>query len=87
MPIGRVGWRKRVRVVGQVHSMRIQPLAGVATLECVLFDDTGGLSIVFLGRRQVAGVDIGSRMLVEGIVGDFHGRLAILNPVYQLLEP
>ena len=86
-PIGRAGWRQRVRVVGQVRSMRIQPLAGVATLECVLFDDTGGLSIVFLGRRQIAGIGIGTHMLVEGVVGDFHGRLAILNPSYQLLDP
>jgi amino acid transporter len=85
--IGSVRWRKRVRVAGQVRALRIQPRAGVATLECVLFDETGGLSVVFLGRRQVAGVEIGTRMLVEGVVGDFHGRLAILNPVYQLLDP
>jgi hypothetical protein len=32
----------------------------------------------------VAGVDIGTRMTVEGIAGDHHGRLAILNPVYRL---
>jgi RecG-like helicase len=85
--IGAARPRQRVRVTGHVRSLRVQPRAGVPTLECVLFDDTGGLSVVFLGRRSVAGVDIGTRMMVEGVVGEFHGRLAILNPVYQLLEP
>jgi hypothetical protein len=74
-------------VVGQVKSVRVQPRAGVPTLEYVLFDETGGTSVVFLGRRAIAGIDIGTRMMVEGVAGEFHGRLAILNPIYQLLEP
>ncbi|HEY3239361.1 MAG TPA: OB-fold nucleic acid binding domain-containing protein, partial [Acidimicrobiia bacterium] len=85
MPIGRARWRRRVRVVGQVRSVRVQPRAGVPTLECVLFDDSGGISVVFLGRRDVAGIGVGTRILVEGVVGEFHGRLAILNPIYELL--
>jgi DNA/RNA endonuclease YhcR with UshA esterase domain len=78
--------RQRIRVTGHVRSLRVQPRAGVPTLECVLIDGTGGLSVVFLGRRHVAGIDVGTRMLVEGVVGDYHGRLAVLNPVYELLE-
>jgi hypothetical protein len=84
--IGTARPRQRVRVTGHVRSLRVQPRAGVPTLECVLFDGTGGLSVVFLGRRHVAGIDVGTRMLVEGVVGDYHGRLAVLNPVYELLE-
>jgi hypothetical protein len=48
-------------------------------------DDTGGVTIVFLGRRRIAGIEVGARLLVEGRVSDHHGKLAILNPVYQLL--
>jgi amino acid transporter len=85
LPISAVRLRRRARVGGRVHSIRVQPWAGVPTLECTLVDDTGALSVVFLGRREVAGIDLGTRMIVEGMVGEHHGRLAILNPTYQLL--
>ena len=84
-PIGSVLWRQRVRIEGRVRIVRVQPLAGSASLELVLEDDTGALSIVFIGRRRLAGVDVGTRMRVEGTAGMHHGRLAIFNPVYELL--
>jgi RecG-like helicase len=84
-PIGEVRHRQTVRVAGRVRSMRIQPWAGVATMECVMVDDTGGLAVVFLGRRRVAGIKCGTRLVVEGMVGVHDGRLAILNPVYDFL--
>jgi len=65
--------------------VRIQPWAGVPTLECTLVDETGGIYVVFLGRREVAGIHPGTRMVVEGMVGDHGGRMAILNPEYRLM--
>ncbi|HET6952098.1 MAG TPA: amino acid permease [Acidimicrobiales bacterium] len=85
VPIGAVTWRQRVEVVGQVRILRVRPLAGTATLECVLEDDTGAMSLVFLGRSQIPGIDVGTRMRAEGTAGEHHGRLAILNPAYELL--
>jgi RecG-like helicase len=84
MPIGEVAWRKHVRVAGKVRSVRIQPWSGVATLECILVDGTGGISVVFLGRRRIAGIHPGSKLTVEGTVGEHAGRLAILNPDYEI---
>ncbi len=66
--------------------MRVQPWADVPALECTLVDGSGGLTVVFLGRRKVGGVRPGTRLMVEGIVGDHHGKLAMLNPDYTLLE-
>ena len=85
-PIGDVRWRSRVTIAGRVRSMRVAPLHDAPTLELVLVDDTGGLSVVFLGRRGIAGVDVGTRMLVEGTVGVHKARLALLNPSYRLLD-
>jgi hypothetical protein len=85
IPIADVRWRHRARVRGRVRSLRIQPWAGVATLEATLVDDTAGITVVFLGRREVAGVHCGSRLVVEGMAGAHRGRLAILNPDYELL--
>lgn len=65
--------------------MRVRPWADVATLECVVVDDTGGLLLVFLGRRQVAGLTLGRDLIAEGTVSAQRGYLAILNPVVELL--
>jgi hypothetical protein len=54
-------------------------------LECVLEDDSGAMSVVFLGRPKIAGIEVGTRMRVHGTAGQHHGRLAILNPTYELL--
>jgi hypothetical protein len=84
-PAADVTWRTRAKVQGRVRSLRIQPWAGVATLEATLVDDTGGITVVFLGRRDVPGIHCGSRLVVEGMAGAHRGRLAILNPEYELL--
>ena len=81
--IGDTHWRQRARVSGRVRSVRVQPWSGVATLECTLRDSTGGLVLVFLGRREVAGIRPGVHLQAEGMIGEHHGRLAILNPDYE----
>jgi hypothetical protein len=66
--------------------MRVRPWAeGVSTLEATLVDDSGGVTLVFLGRTRVAGLHLGSRLEAEGMVGESRERLVILNPVYRLL--
>ncbi len=85
IPIGDAQWRKRVRVAGKVRSVRVQPRAGTSNLECVLVDDTGKLLLVFQGRRRIPGIQPGARLVVEGMVGDWARRQAILNPDYELI--
>jgi amino acid transporter len=83
-PISSVQWRQHVRVHGRVQAQRVEPLGGSPSLECTLVDDTGGVSVVFFGRRAIPGVEIGAVMTVEGMAIDHHGRLAIVNPLYEL---
>jgi amino acid transporter len=85
IPIGDAQWRNRVRVAGRVRSVRVQPRAGTSNLECVLVDDTGKLLLVFQGRRRIPGIQPGARLVVEGMVGDWARRQAILNPDYELI--
>ncbi len=82
--IGDVRWRQRVRVTGRVETLRVQPLAGSPVLECTVVDETGGISLLFLGRRSLAGLDIGASLTAEGMVIEQRGRLAIINPLYRL---
>jgi hypothetical protein len=83
-PIGDVRWRDVCSIAGRVRSLRVQPWANVPTLEAVVVDDTGGLVLVFLGRRTVAGLELGRRLVASGRVGQHRGYLAILNPWFEL---
>lgn len=86
MPIGQVEWRERVKVAGRVKAMRVQPWSEkILSLELTLVDGTGGLTVVFLGRRHIGGVRLGARLVVEGTVAETRNQLALLNPAYQLL--
>ena len=86
VPIADVQFRERAHVRGRVRSLRVRPWADSPTLEVVLVDDTGGITVVFLARRRLGGVHPGTIMRVEGMVGAHERRLAILNPEYEL-EP
>ena len=86
-PIGDVEWRTRTRIRGTIRSLRVQPWADVASLECIVVDETGGILLVFLGRRKVAGIELGREIVAEGMVGQSRGYLAILSPDIELLAP
>src|SRR3954454_8767072 len=81
--IADVRWRQRVRVRGTVRKLRIQPWdSHIVTLECLLVDETGGMLVAFVGRRRVAGIQLGRSLEVEGTVIESRGQLAIMNPEY-----
>ncbi|MFN8026816.1 MAG: hypothetical protein U0W40_10830 [Acidimicrobiia bacterium] len=61
--------------------MRIHPVHGVTTLECVVADETGGLYAVFPKRRAVDGVGLGRELELEGIVESHRGHLAMVDPL------
>jgi amino acid transporter len=86
-PIGQVRWRQRARVAGRVKAVSVQPSTVSPNLLCKLVDSTGGLTLVFPGRRKVAGIVPGSRLVAEGTVGEQGGRLAMFSPDYELLGP
>ena len=84
-PLGEVTYRRRAKVVGRVRSVNVGPLAGAPTFECVLVDGSGALTVAFLGRRSVAGIQPGKYLMLEGTVGSYQGRLAMLNPEYEFV--
>jgi hypothetical protein len=56
----------------------------VPALEAELFDGSGALDLVWLGRRTIDGVEPGRRIRVEGMVCDVDGRRTMFNPRYEL---
>jgi amino acid transporter len=84
MPIGRISWRKRAHVTGRVTAIRPAAMDSAPTLEVEIWDETGGVTLQFLGRREIAGLEVGSVMIAEGMVGEQNGALTILNPSYEI---
>jgi RecG-like helicase len=84
-PIGDVRWRDRVTIAGRVQTLRVRTGGGSTTLECVVEDDTGAMSIVFTGRKHIGGLEVGTRLRAQGMAAEYRGRLAILNPAYALI--
>src|SRR5215210_7449147 len=86
-PIAEVEPRKEFSAVGEISALRIVPRAGSPSLEAVITDGTGSLTAVWTGRRRIAGVAPGKRLVVSGRGAPTgpSGRLEILNPRYELL--
>jgi hypothetical protein len=86
-PIAALEWRRHARVAGKVKTIRVQPLAGSPTVECVLVDRSGGaITLVFLGRRSIPGVGNGTLLTAEAAVGKHNGVLAMINPLYEIIS-
>ena len=85
MPIGKISWRKRAHVTGRVTAIRPAAMDSAPTLEVEIWDETGGVTLQFLGRREIAGLEVGSMMIADGMVGEQNGALTILNPAYEIL--
>jgi len=84
-PIGSIEWRKRSKVHGRVTSISTAPRGSAPMLQVEIWDETGGITLNFLGRREIAGLEVGLEMRAEGMVGEEEGQLTILNPSYELL--
>lgn len=83
-PCGDLTGRARVRLVGSLRSVTLRPRAGVPALEAELFDGTGSVVLIWLGRREIAGIDAGRTLRVEGLVSCTDGRKVMYNPTYEL---
>jgi hypothetical protein len=77
--------RKQVVVMGTVRSLTLRPRAGVPTLEVDLYDGSGTVTLVWLGRRELAGIMPGRRLRATGRITTSGGRRVIFNPRYELL--
>lgn len=73
-----------VCVAGTLRAVVLRPLAGVPTLEAELFDGTGSVTLVWLGRRRIRGIDPGRSLVARGRLTQRDGRPTVFNPSYEL---
>jgi hypothetical protein len=74
-------------VTGRIKSVIYTPRQTVPTFTAELYDGTGSIELIFLGRRRIAGLEPGRTIVAKGRIGDHDGRKVIYNPWYSLREP
>jgi hypothetical protein len=77
--------REPVRIRGVLRTVTLRPRGGVPALEAELDDGTGVLTVVWLGRRRIAGIEPGRSVSVQGRIGAHEGGRIIFNPRYELM--
>ena len=70
---------------GLLKSVTLRPVQGAPVVEADLWDGTGQINIVFLGRRRIPGITPGRHLVIHGRPTMREGQLTMMNPRYELL--
>ena len=76
---------QQVASAGTLRTVTLRPRGGVPALEAELYDGSGMIKLVWLGRRRIGGVEPGprDRRPTAGST-DQRGVLTLYNPRYEL---
>lgn len=77
--------RDSVCVAGTIRSVTLKSLAGAPSLEAEVYDGSGSVVAVFLGRRRIPGIDAGRSIVLHGRLSSQDHRPTIFNPRYELI--
>jgi RecG-like helicase len=75
--------RSRVKLAGVVRRITVRPLEGNESLEAILYDGTGEVTLVWMGRRTIRGLTLGTRLIVEGLLAEQRGERRAVNPTFE----
>jgi hypothetical protein len=76
-----------VSVSGRLRTVVYTPRTNLPTLEADLYDGSDVVTLVWLGRRHIAGIEPGRALSVRGRLAVRDGRKVIYNPYYELEVP
>ncbi len=74
----------QIEVVGTVRSVSIHPSIKTPSLEVELYDGSGVVTVVWMGRRTIPGIVAGRTMKVRGRLTCNTDHPTIFNPQYEL---
>jgi hypothetical protein len=77
---------EEVTVFGRLRSVEFGPHDANASLEAELFDGTEGVTLIWLGRRRIPGIEPGRTMRVRGRMALRDGRKVLYNPYYEICQ-
>ncbi|GAA2513229.1 OB-fold nucleic acid binding domain-containing protein [Pilimelia columellifera] len=74
-------------VSGRLRTVVYSPRAQLPTLEADLYDGSDVVTLVWLGRRRIAGIEPGRTLAARGRIALRDDRKVIYNPIYELEPP
>jgi hypothetical protein len=83
-PVERCRDRAQVCVVGMLRTVTIQPRGGSPSLQAELWDGSGSVDVIWIGRRRIPGIEPGRVLRAEGRMTQRDGRRVMFNPKYEL---
>ncbi|MGI8613214.1 MAG: OB-fold nucleic acid binding domain-containing protein [Nocardioidaceae bacterium] len=78
------GDRDVVTAHGSLRAVTLRPRGGVSALEAELDDGSGTVTLIWLGRRRITGIDPGRQLTVHGRISCTDGNRVLYNPRYEL---
>ncbi len=84
-PIGELADRQLATVAGVVRAVTLRPRSATPALLVELYDGSDALSLIWLGRRQIRGIEPGAQLRATGRVCLVEGVPTIFNPAYELV--
>jgi len=84
VPISDSRHREVVNVAGTLRAVTLRPRGSTPAMEAELWDGTGRVVLVWLGRRHIPGIEPGRKIVVRGRLTSMKGDRAIYNPAYEL---
>ena len=87
MPAGLCHRGQVVSVSGRLRTVAYTPRTNLPTLEADLYDGSDVVTLVFLGRRSIAGIEPGRQLTARGRIAIRDDRKVIYNPYYELEAP
>lgn len=85
VPISETADRDHVAIKGTITGLGVQERARGQWLEATLSDGSGAVTLVWMGRAAIPGIEVGRVLRVEGRIGLIDGERRIYNPGYTLL--
>lgn len=76
--------RRKIRLSGFISSLVIQPRSAAPAVEADLQDGTGLVTLIWLGRDRITGIEPGSRLIVSGFAALRGGQRVMYNPRYEI---
>jgi len=73
-----------VSVTGRLRTVVYTPRTNLPTLEADLYDGSDVVTLVWLGRRHIAGIEPGRTVTARGRVAIRDEKKVIYNPYYEL---
>jgi hypothetical protein len=81
--LGSAPLREPVKVAAAVRRITVRPGEGYNSLEALLSDGTGEVTAAWTGRRSIPGLSLGTRMVLEGTIGEERGARRMVNPRFE----